>query len=57
MKELKLLALLVARLNEAGAAGGRGKNCGTDVVDVVLPTLASTMCTVRSGIGVSSRVS
>jgi hypothetical protein len=55
---LKLPALLVARLNEAGAAtaGRRGKNCRTDVVDVVLPTLALTVCAVRSGIGVPSRV-
>jgi hypothetical protein len=56
-KELKLPTLLVARLNKAGAAGGRGKNCGAEVVDVVLPTLALTMCAVRSGIGVFSRVS
>jgi hypothetical protein len=52
-----LLALLVARLNKAGAVSWRGKNCGTDGIGVVLPTLASTMGTVRHGIGVRPRVS
>jgi hypothetical protein len=51
---VELLALLVAQLNEAGAAGGRGKNCSIDDADPVLPTLASIMCVVRRGIGVSS---
>lgn len=41
----------MARLNKAGAAGRRGRNLGTDEVDV-LPTNASTMCTVWRGTGV-----
>lgn len=51
--EKKMLALLVARLSEAGAAGGRGENCGIDDINVVIPTFASTVCTVQRGIGVS----
>ena len=37
-----LLALLVARLNEVGAAGGRGKTWWSDDTDALLPTLTST---------------